>query len=156
SRPPKTSKPHAPSLLFLLVHRAGRSCKNTVLPCHNKAQKAQKQFIRESALSDLLFCVFCAFLWLNKSLEPQIVSVGCDVAIVALSLSMQSKGRWTAIPEELHKPIDQALAVIKTTKIEQAARTFAAFLVGPQGRAIMQKYGFTLPQKGTKSTKTVH
>src|SRR6185503_2851037 len=78
SRPPKTSKPHAPSLLFLLVHRAGRSCKNTVLPCHKKAQKAQKQFIKESALSDLLFCVFCAFLWLNKSLEPQIVSVGCD------------------------------------------------------------------------------
>ena len=54
-----------------------------------------------------------------------------DVAIVALSLSMQSKGRWTAIPEELHKPIDQALAVIKTTKNEQAARAFAAFLVGP-------------------------
>ena len=66
-----------------------------------------------------------------------------DVAIVALSLSMQSNGRWTVIPEELHQPIDQALAVIKTTKNEQAARAFATFITSPQGRAIMQKYGFT-------------
>ena len=68
-----------------------------------------------------------------------------EVAIVALSLSMQSRGRWTLIPEELHKPIDQGLAIIKTTKNEPAARAFAAFVNGPQGRAIMQKYGFTFP-----------
>lgn len=66
-----------------------------------------------------------------------------DVAIVALSLSMQSRGRWTIIPEELHKPIDQALAVIKSTKNEASARAFADFVKGQQGRAILQKYGFT-------------
>jgi molybdate transport system substrate-binding protein len=72
-----------------------------------------------------------------------------DVAIVALSLSLQSRGRWTLIPEELHQPIDQALAVMKSTKNEQAARAFATFLNGPQGRTIMQKYGFSFgPQKG--------
>jgi molybdate transport system substrate-binding protein len=65
-----------------------------------------------------------------------------EVAIVALSLSVQSRGRWTLIPQELHKPIDQALAVIKSTKNEPAARAFASFVSGPQGRAIMQKYGF--------------
>ena len=66
-----------------------------------------------------------------------------DVAIVALSLSMQSHGRWTLIPEELHKPLDQGLGIIKTTKNEKAARAFAAFLAGPQGQAIMKKYGFS-------------
>src|ERR1041384_2226919 len=66
-----------------------------------------------------------------------------DVAIVALSLSKQSHGRWSLIPEELHKPLDQGLAIMKSTKKEQSARAFAAFLAGPQGRAIMQKYGFT-------------
>ena len=65
-----------------------------------------------------------------------------DVAIVALSLSTQSHGRWSLIPEELHKPLDQGLAILKTTKKEKDARAFAAFLAGPQGRAIMQKYGF--------------
>ena len=68
-----------------------------------------------------------------------------DVAIVALSLSVQSHGRWTLIPEELHKPIDQGLAIMKHTKNEPAARDFASFVVGSQGRAILEKYGFTFP-----------
>lgn len=66
-----------------------------------------------------------------------------DVSIVALSLSVQSRGRWSLIPEELHQPINQGLGILKSTKKEQAARAFAVFLNGPQGRAIMQKYGFT-------------
>jgi len=65
-----------------------------------------------------------------------------EVSIVALSLSVQSNGRWTLIPEELHQPIDQALAVMKTTQKEQAARSFTAFVNSPQGKAIMKKYGF--------------
>ena len=69
-----------------------------------------------------------------------------EVAIVALSLIVQSRGRWTLIPEELHEPIDQGLGILKTTKNEPAARAFATFVNGPQGRAIMQKYGFTFPQ----------
>lgn len=68
-----------------------------------------------------------------------------DVSIVALSLSVQSKGRWVIIPEELHRPLDQALAVIKGTKQQQWARQFAAFINGPQGRPAMRKYGFVLP-----------
>src|SRR5215211_1154841 len=65
-----------------------------------------------------------------------------EVAIVALSVSTQSNGRWTLIPEELHQPIDQGLAVIKSTKNEPAARAFATFISSPQGKAIMKKYGF--------------
>ena len=65
-----------------------------------------------------------------------------EVAIVALSLSMQGNGRWTLIPEELHQPIDQGIAVIKTTRNEKAARAFAAFISAPPGKAIMKKYGF--------------
>jgi molybdate transport system substrate-binding protein len=72
-----------------------------------------------------------------------------DVAIVALSLSVPAaggtSGRWTLIPEELHPPIDQALAVIKDTRHEGAARAFATFVNGPQGRQIMRKYGLVLP-----------
>ena len=68
-----------------------------------------------------------------------------DVSIVALSLSQQSKGRWVLIPEELHEPIDQGLAVIKTTRNETAARAFAAFITGPRGREILAKYGFAFP-----------
>ena len=68
-----------------------------------------------------------------------------DVAIVALSLSQQSKGSWTLVPEQLHQPIDQGLAVIKSTRNEQAARAFATFVTGPRGREILGKYGFAFP-----------
>lgn len=68
-----------------------------------------------------------------------------DVSIVALSLSQQSKGRWTLIPDEMHQPIDQGLAVMKTTHNEAAAREFASFVTGPEGRAILGKYGFAFP-----------
>lgn len=74
-----------------------------------------------------------------------------DVAIMALSLSVPAAaegatpGRYTLIPEELHKPLDQALAVIKGTQHEATARAFAAFVNGEQGRPVMRKYGFVLP-----------
>lgn len=68
-----------------------------------------------------------------------------DVAIVALSLSQQSKGRWTLIPEELHQPINQGLAVIKSTPNEEAARAFASFITGARGKEILAKYGFAFP-----------
>lgn len=68
-----------------------------------------------------------------------------DVAIVALSLSVTSQGHWVLVPGELHRPLDQALAVIKGTQHEKEARQFAAFINGPEERPIMRKYGFVLP-----------
>jgi molybdate transport system substrate-binding protein len=68
-----------------------------------------------------------------------------NAAIVALSLSVQTKGAWILIPQELHQPLDQALAVIKGAKREKEARQFGLFINGPQGRPIMRKYGFILP-----------
>ncbi|HEY4423314.1 MAG TPA: molybdate ABC transporter substrate-binding protein [Pyrinomonadaceae bacterium] len=65
-----------------------------------------------------------------------------EVAIVSLTLSINSNGRWTLIPEDLHQPIDQGLAIMKSTKNEPAARAFIDFLRSPQGKAIMKKYGF--------------
>jgi molybdate transport system substrate-binding protein len=74
-----------------------------------------------------------------------------DVAIVALSLSLQSDGHWVLVPQELHRPLDQSLGVIKGTKQEQAACEFAAFINSTQGSEIMRKYGFSLP--GEKASR---
>ena len=73
-----------------------------------------------------------------------------DAAVGALSLSVPTAtggkpGRYVVVPQELYTPLDQALAVIKGTKNEAAARAFAAFITGPQGREVLQKYGFTVP-----------
>lgn len=70
-----------------------------------------------------------------------------DVAIVALSLSIASKdvGRYVLLPAELHNPLNQALAVVASTKHEVEARAFAAFINSSEGRKVMQRYGFILP-----------
>lgn len=71
-----------------------------------------------------------------------------DVAIVALSLAMESEeGRWTLIPDDLHEPIDQAIAVVVRTSHEDAARTFVEFVTGPAGQAILQEYGYESPEE---------
>jgi molybdate transport system substrate-binding protein len=70
-----------------------------------------------------------------------------DAAIVAHSLAVQSGGRWTLLPAELHEPIVQVLAVISTTAHDREARRFADFVTGPQGREVLRGYGFTLPDQ---------
>jgi molybdate transport system substrate-binding protein len=72
-----------------------------------------------------------------------------DVAIIPLSLSITSEGHWTLVPEDLHAPIDQALAVVADSPRQSVARDFAAFITGPQGRDILSKYGYELPNAGS-------
>ncbi|HEX5965793.1 MAG TPA: molybdate ABC transporter substrate-binding protein [Pyrinomonadaceae bacterium] len=66
-----------------------------------------------------------------------------EVAIVAVSLSAQNKGRCVLVPETLHKPLLQAMAIMKSTKSDPAARSFTNFVTGTTGREILAKYGFT-------------
>lgn len=97
-----------------------------------------------------------AGIW--KAIEPKLVYAenvrqamqyaetgNADVAIIALSLSVPSSGQWMLVPEQLHKPLDQALAVIKSGRSEREAIRFAEFVNSPSGRATMRRYGFILP-----------
>lgn len=70
-----------------------------------------------------------------------------EVAIVALSLSVQSNGYWVLIPTELHPdhPLIQVAGIVRSSRYPAAARQFMEFVNGPQGRPVMEKYGFILP-----------
>ncbi len=69
-----------------------------------------------------------------------------EAALVAASLwRAGAPGQWLLVPEELHRPLDQALALVRGTRLAPEARAFAAFLQGPQGRAILRAYGYQLP-----------
>lgn len=65
-----------------------------------------------------------------------------DVAVTALSLAIGSKGKWTLIPSNLHKPIEQALGVVKGSPNERAARAFAAFVMSAEAQAVLKRYGY--------------
>jgi molybdate transport system substrate-binding protein len=67
-----------------------------------------------------------------------------DAGVVALSLCVGSAGRWALAPMDLHKPLNQTLAVIRGSRHEAEARRFATFINSPSGRPVMRKYGFML------------
>jgi len=76
----------------------------------------------------------------------QFVQTGdAQVGIVALSVADVPEITWTLVDDALHKPLDQALAVVASSRHQAEARAFAQFVNGAIGRPIMQKYGFTLP-----------
>jgi molybdate transport system substrate-binding protein len=70
-----------------------------------------------------------------------------DAAIIALSLSVSTEG-GSALPIDpaFHDPIDQALVVCGTGKSAELARTFADYVLSPEGREVMTRYGFSLPE----------
>jgi molybdate transport system substrate-binding protein len=76
----------------------------------------------------------------------QFVQTGdAPVGIAALSVANVPEVTYTLLDGNLHNPLNQALAVIKSTPHEAAARAFIDFVNGPEGRPIMKKYGFLLP-----------
>ena len=46
-------------------------------------------------------------------------------------------------PEGFHSPVIYPVAVIKTSNDSSSATDFVTFLLGPQTRTALQKYGFT-------------
>ena len=70
-----------------------------------------------------------------------------DVAFVALSQGIEAgdAGNWLLLPDDLHNPLNQALAVVRSTQHEAEAHQFAAFVNSPTGREIMRRYGYILP-----------
>jgi molybdate transport system substrate-binding protein len=73
------------------------------------------------------------------------VTGNADVALVALSLVTRSSGRYTTIPEELHRPIDQALVVCRNGRRQELGRRFAAFMRTPAIADLLTRSGFSPP-----------
>jgi molybdate transport system substrate-binding protein len=65
-----------------------------------------------------------------------------DAAFTASSLTAGEKGHAFLVDEKLHKPIDQALCIVKDSKEQTSARAFTRFLAGPEARAILKRYGY--------------
>lgn len=80
-------------------------------------------------------------------------SGNADVALIALSLAIQSPGHYVAVDPALHAPLDQALVVCKGGARgavaggvrEKEAAAFVELVGSPEGRAIMRRFGFLLP-----------
>jgi molybdate transport system substrate-binding protein len=86
----------------------------------------------------------------NISQAAQFIESGaCDIGIIALSLAvtpvMKSKGIYWEIPAVAHLPLEQGVVILKSSKQQESAKQFLAFIKGVQGQEIMKRNGFTQP-----------
>jgi molybdate transport system substrate-binding protein len=80
------------------------------------------------------------------SAAKQFAATGnADAAFTAYSLVFRSGGNTIEIPGNLHAPIDQAVAILRSSSQQDQARQFVQFLLGPPGREILARYGYELP-----------
>ena len=69
-----------------------------------------------------------------------------DVAFTAMSLILDEPGNYFLIDPGLYKPIEQEMCVLKNAEPD-LARAFEQFVLGPDAREILRRYGYGLPLK---------
>lgn len=78
-------------------------------------------------------------------------SGAADLGILALSLAlapgMKEKGRYWIIPADAYSPIDQAAVILNNSKNPRAASLLRKFVVGPNGQAILARFGYAPPKE---------
>lgn len=80
---------------------------------------------------------------MNVSQVRQFVSSGnAEVGFLPRSMVKPGDGQYIEVGEHLHQPIDQALGVVRASTKQDAARQFAAFVLGPEGQEILGKFGY--------------
>jgi molybdate transport system substrate-binding protein len=71
-----------------------------------------------------------------------------DAAVVALSLAVVTDGGASLpIDPAMHDPLDQAMVVCGGGEDASAGRKFAEFISSREGREVMTRYGFLLPDE---------
>jgi molybdate transport system substrate-binding protein len=79
----------------------------------------------------------------------QYVQTGAvEAGIVALAIAGVPEIEWVPIDPELHRPLNQTVAVVRRSARPELALSFIRFVNGPEGRAIMRRYGFRRPGEG--------
>jgi molybdate transport system substrate-binding protein len=71
-----------------------------------------------------------------------------DAAVVALSLAVVTDGgAFLPIDQSMHEALDQQLVVCGNGEEADAARAFSEFINSREGREVMTRYGFLLPDE---------
>jgi molybdate transport system substrate-binding protein len=86
----------------------------------------------------------------NVSQAAQFVDTGAaDAGVIALSLALApplaGRGAFAPVPADLYPPIEQGAVVLRRAGNHALASSFLEFVLGPEGRAVLDRYGFGRP-----------
>jgi len=73
-------------------------------------------------------------------------SGNADAVFTAYSLVMKEAGKVIQMGDDTHKPIAQALGIVRASKNPEAARAFTEFLLRGKGRDILAASGYRIPR----------
>lgn len=83
---------------------------------------------------------------MNVSQVKQFVSSGnAEAGFLPLSLVQDGRGKYLEFDEKLHRPIDQALGVVRASAKQQSSSRFKEFVLGVEGQGILRKHGYKSP-----------
>jgi molybdate transport system substrate-binding protein len=83
----------------------------------------------------------------NVSQTKQYAATGnAEVAFIPMALVKRGEGTFIEVNEESHKPIDQALGIVKDSAKQTAARQFVDFLISSEGQELLSKNGYSKPR----------
>lgn len=74
-----------------------------------------------------------------------ILTLNAQAGIVALSVAGVPEVTYTEIDSSLYSPIEQGAAIVSKSANASLAGEFLKYLTGPEGRPVMEKYGFQVP-----------
>jgi molybdate transport system substrate-binding protein len=82
----------------------------------------------------------------NVSQARQYAATGnAEVAFIPLALVKTGDGTYLEVRESLHQPINQALAVVKSSAKQDAAGQFVSFVLSPEGKQLLKAKGYSVP-----------
>jgi len=84
----------------------------------------------------------------NITQVAQFVQTGnAEIGFLALALAMSPdmKGSYFIVDSKSYKPVEQAIAMIKNTRINTEAINFMNYILGADCKIIFEKYGFIVP-----------
>jgi molybdate transport system substrate-binding protein len=79
-----------------------------------------------------------------------VLSGAADVGIAAFSIATSipaSQARFAEIPAEDYPPIQQVCVVLNSSKNQDLASKFQAYVRSDEGRAVLERHGFEVPGK---------
>jgi molybdate transport system substrate-binding protein len=106
--------------------------------------RAAKEALTAAGLWDVLGSRL-VFAESAKQVQQIVGSGNAGVGFVPLSLAIAADEPYLFVPRDLYTPLAQGVAIVAATKREENARAFVAYLTGPDGRALLEKYGFEVP-----------
>jgi molybdate transport system substrate-binding protein len=86
----------------------------------------------------------------NIAQTAQFVESGAaEIGVIALSLAMaptlSDKGRFWIFPLDTYPPLEQGGVILNWAKDMDATQAFRSYVISPDGRALLKRYGFILP-----------